>query len=359
VLRSITSLRTPLEDDLTRLLESSVPSPRDCRLVRRVLGWDGRRGCGLKDAGEELRITRERARQIYDQAIEQLCNAEVSSALDEVLAFVNRMSNRAAGDIETELLLRRFTRYPFAIRALVKTAQIFGRALKFTLEETGGKLFVVAGPGVVRSIIKAALRSSGRRGVQTVSALCSAIPEIHRRRTGRLFIRQVLNTRRDIRWLDSAEEAFWLASVPRNPMVRCLKKVICYVSPVALSDLHRAIGRLPAKQRAAISRRLLINFCRQVPLCRVTNGCLERVTQLAASKLISDAERIVCQILMQNGNELAIERLRSLCASAGVSKPNLWRIVLHSPLIFRRAPRIYSVITAASDRIEAVKGPTV
>jgi hypothetical protein len=350
VLTRRTSQRTLLEDDLTRLLESTVPSPRDCRLVRRVLGWDGQGGCGLKDAGEELRITRERARQIYDQAIAQIRSAEVGSGLDETLAFVSRMSNRGANDIEAELLLRRFTRYPFALRALRKTAQVFGRALEFTLEETGGKLFVVAGPGVVPSIIKAALRSSGRRGVQNVSALCSAIPAIHRRRSDRLLIRQVLNTRRDIRWLDSAEEAFWLASVPRNPMVRCLKKVICYVSPVALSDLHRAIGRLPPKQRATISRRVLTNFCRQVPLCRVTNGCVERVTQLAAGKLISDTERIVCQILMQNGNQLAIERLQRLCASAGVSRPNLWRIVLHSPLIFRRAPRIYSVITARKGR---------
>ncbi len=84
-------------------------APRDCRLVRRVLGWDGQGGCCLKDAGEEFGITRERARQIYDQAIEQIRSAEVSSSLDEALAFVNRMANRAAGDIETELQLRRFT----------------------------------------------------------------------------------------------------------------------------------------------------------------------------------------------------------------------------------------------------------
>lgn len=270
MLRRITSLRTPLEDDLTGLLESSVPSPRDCRLVRRVLGWDGQGGCCLKDAGEELRITRERARQIYDQAIKQIRSAEVSSSLDEVLAFVNRASNRAAGDIENELLLRRFTRYPFALRALVKTAQVFGRTLECTLEETGGRLFVVAGPGVVPAIIKAALRCSGRRGVQSVSALCPAIPEIYRRRCDRLLIRQVLNTRRDIRWLDSAEEAFWLASVPRNPMVLCLKKVIRYASPVALSDLHRAVSRLPARQRTKISRRLFgstfANRCRSAVL---------------------------------------------------------------------------------------------
>jgi hypothetical protein len=344
VLRRVSRKRKFLEDELTHLLEAHVPSARDCRLVRRVLGWDGKRGCCLKDAGEELGISRERARQIYDQAIEQIRNAEVSSALGGVLAFVNRMSNRAAGDIEAELQLRGFTRSAFAIRALLKTAQVFGRVPQFILEETGGTLFVVDGAGVVRSIIKAALRSSARQGVQNVSALCSAIAPAHRRRNDRLLIRQVLNTRRDIRWLDSPEETFWLASVPRNPMVRCLEKVICYASPVALSDLHRAIGRLPGKRRATVSRGLLTKFCEQVPFCLVANGCVERVTQPAPGKLISDSERIVCQILMQNGNALDIQRLQSLCAPAGIPKPNLWRIVLHSPLIFRRAPRIYSVI---------------
>jgi hypothetical protein len=354
VLRNVSSQptplpeRTPLEDQLTHLLEANVPSARDGRLVRRVLGWDGQRGCCLKHAGEEFGITRERARQIYDQAIARIRTAGVSSALDQVLAFVNRMSNRAADDIEAELHVRRFTRYPFAIRALLKTAQVFGRVPAFTLEETGGKLFVVAAPGLVPSIIKAALRSSATWGVQNASALCSAIPERHRRRNDRLFIRQVLNTRRDIRWLDSAEETFWLASVPWNPMVRCLKKVIGYASPVALLDLHRAISRLPAKHRPTLSRRLLIKFCEQAPFCRVANGCVELVAPLPESNLTSDAERIVCAILARNGNELSIQSLQSLCVSAGVMKPNFSRIVLHSPLIVRRAPGIYSVITARS-----------
>jgi len=347
-----------LEDELTRLLEANVPNARDCRLVRRVLGWDGQRGCCLKDAGEELGITRERARQIYARAIEQIRTAEISSALDEMLALVNRMSNRAAGDIEAELLRRRFTNYPFAMRALMKTAQIFGRATDFTVEATGEQLFVVAGAGVARSIVKAALRASTRHGVQNVAALRSAIPPIHRRRNDSLFVRQVLNTRRDICWLDAREETFWLASVPRNPMVRCLKKVVCYASPVAISDIHRALGRLPTKQRSILSRSVVIAFCEQVPFCRVANGCVERISRLSNNNLISDAERLVCQILRRNGNELSVDRLQSLCAVAGVPKPNLWRIVLHSPLVFRRAPRIYSLITATSAPINVVQGRT-
>jgi hypothetical protein len=345
----------PLEDELTHLLKSKVPSARDCLLVQRVLGWDGQRGCCLKDAGDEFGITRERARQIYDQAIERIRTAEISPVLDQALLFVNRMANRAADDIEAELLRRRFTGSPFAIRALLKTAQVFGRSAGFVLEQVGGKLFVVAGAGVVPSIVKAALRSSSRCGVQNVSALRSAIPRGHRRRNDHLLVRQVLNTRSDIHWLDAEEKIFWLASVPRNPLVRCLKKVIHYASPVALSDLHRAIGRLPAKQRTTLSRPVFIKFCAQVPFCRVANGYVYRAAPLGAGKLISHAERLVCQILRRHGNELSVRRLQDLCVVAGVPKPNLWRILLYSPLISRRAPRTYSVITAMSNSPETIK----
>jgi hypothetical protein len=95
-----------------------------------------------------------------------------------------------------------------------------------------------------------------------------------------------------------------------------------------------------------------------VPFCRVANGLVERAAPLAAGDLISDAERVVCRILRRNGNELSIDRLQTLCDLAGVGRPNFWRIVLHSPLIFRSAPRTYRVITAKSDPTHAVKGRT-
>jgi hypothetical protein len=344
----------PLEDELTRLLEANVPNHRDCRLVRRVLGWDGQQGCCLKVAGQECGITRERARQIYDQAIQQIRTAQAGSALDAVLAFVARMADGPAEDVVAELQRQGFTRWLFPMPALLRTAEIFGRVADFTMEETGGRWFVVIAPGAARAVIKAALRSSARHGVQSVAALCSALPPQQRRRNGALFIRQVLNTRCDIRWLDTAQEIFWLASAPRNPMVRSLKKVLCYASPVAVSDLHRALGRQPAKRRTNLTRRVFIKFCEQTSFCRVMSGCAERAVPLGAGNLISDAEYLVCQILQRNGNELSVERLQSLCESAGVKRPNFWRIVLHSPLIFRRAPGMYSVIKASSHPIETI-----
>jgi hypothetical protein len=268
------------------------------------------------------------------------------------------MGNRAADEVEAELQRQGFTRWLFPARALLKTAEIFRRAPGFAVEETGGKLFVVASAGVVRSIIKAALRSTAQQGVQTIAALCCALPRQYRRRNDAHFIRHVLNTRSDIRWLDTAEETFWLASVPRNPMVRCLEKVLSYAGPVSLSDLHRALGRLPAKRRTNLTRRVLMNFCSQVPLCRVTRGCVEPATPLAGSNLVGDSERLVCGILRRNGGALSLERLQSECDLAGVGRPNFWRIVLHSPLIFRRAPRIYGVITAKPRPINAVQERT-
>ena len=339
------STRVLLEDELIRLLEIHVPHGRDRQVVQRVLGWDGQGGCLLAQAGDQFGITRERARQVYDRAIEQIRGCELSSTLGDALAYVHRRRNRAAADIEAELQERGYTRHRFVMRALWNTARAFGRTPKFVLEETGGKLFVVARAGAVPAILKAAQRSSSRYGVQTVEEIGRAIAPDCGSANDRLLVRQVLETRDDLRWLDMRKQWFWLASVPRNPVVRCVKKILQFAGSVRVADIQRAIERLPRKRPTPIPSDALTAFCQQAPFCRVSEGVVERVGSSGAGKPLRRAEAKVCRILKRNGNELKFGCLESLCAAVGISRPNLWRIVQYSPLIFRRAPRVYSVIT--------------
>ncbi len=356
------SRQLPLEDELIRVLEIHVPQSRDREIVQRVLGWDGQGGCLLAEAGDIFGITRERARQVYDRAIEQIRTCELSSTLGEALAYVHRRRNRAAEDIEAELQEREYTRHRFGMRALWNTAGAFGRAPKFALEETGGKLFVVGRAGMVRTILKAAQRSSSRYGVQTVEEICSGIAPECRSATDRVLVRQVLETRADLRWLDARRQWFWLASVPRNPVVRCVKKILQFAGSVRVADIQRATARLPRKRPTPIPRDALHAFCRQAPFCRVSgrgsDGLVEWVGSSGSVKPLRGAEAKVCRILKRNGNELRFGCLESLCAAVGISRPNLWRIVQYSPLIYRRAPRVYSVISASSRPIEPVKERT-
>jgi hypothetical protein len=347
-----------LEVELNRVLEIHVSSSRDRQVIQRVLGCDGRGGCLLAQAGDEFGITRERVRQIFHRAVEQIRTCELGSILDEVLAFVQHRRNRAAEDIEAELQTNGFTRHRFGMQALWSTARVFGRTPKFALEQAGGKLFVVAGPGVVHSILKAAGRSSSRYGVQTVAEMCSAIAPDCRSASDRRLVRQVLETRNDLHWLDARAQWFWLASVPRNPVVGCIKKVLQFAGSVRLADIQRAVERLPRKRPMPIPREALIEFCLRAPFCRVGNGSVELVGPLGPAWLLSSAEAKVCRILQRNGNELKFGCLKALCAAAGVRKPNLWRIVQYSPLIYRPAPRVYSVITASSNPTEVVRGRT-
>lgn len=338
-----------LEDELARLL-ANVPSLRDRQIVQRILGWDGRGGCLIKHAGDEFGITRERARQVYDRAVAQVRHSPPGPLLDRVLRFVQGTCNQSAESIECELQRRGLTRYRFDLRALVKTAELFGRGPQFTLEEGGGRLFVVVGPGVVRSIVKAVQRSSTRYGVQTVTDICASIAPGRRTSRDRTLVRQILATRPDVRWLDAQQEWFWLAALPRNPVARCVRKLLAFASPASFADVDRAIRRLPRQPKAPLPHEALISLCRQAPFCRVRSGSVELESVGRGTKLVSHAEAAVCRVLRRHGGELPFERLRESCASAGVTHPNLWRIVLHSPLLFRSAPGTYRLITAARIR---------
>ncbi len=346
-MQRISSPRTALEDELTQLLDSHVASARDRQLVRRVLGWDGQGGCVLAKAGDEVGITRERARQVFHRAIGQIRACELSPCFDQILVLVHRRRNRAADDIQAELQLRRFTRHRFGLRAICDTARVFGRAPEFVLEEAGGKLFVVAEPGTVRSILKAATRSSRRHGLQTVAEICRALAPDCGGASGGPLVRQVLSTRADLRWLDARQQWFWLAAVPQNPVVGCIKKLLHFAGSVCLADIQQATRRLPRKRTKPISREALLGFCRQAPFCRLRADSIEPAGSIEPG-LISRAEAKVCRILKRNGNQLKFGCLQASCAAVGVSRPNLWRILRYSPLIFRRAPQVYAVVTPAT-----------
>jgi hypothetical protein len=340
-------IQTPLEDQLMRILDD-VPNTRDRQLVGRVLGWDGRGGCSLQAAGEEAGVTRERARQIYGVVVRRIRSRTLCPLLDEVLEFVDRRCNRAAADIQTEMQLKGLTRHCFRMQALVKTAEAFGRATEFVLETRHGNTFVVSDPGLVDAILKAALRSTSRYGVQTVSEICSAISLDSQNASDHLLVRQVLRTRSDFRWLDARKQCFWLSSVPRNPVVLGIKKLLYYAGPTSFADVHGAMGRVPRKRRAPLTYEAVVGLCKQAPFCRVKNGSVELARSFRSGKLLSSAEATVYRILRRNGGELSVERFQSLCDKAGITRPTFWRIVLYSPLIFRSARRIYRLMTQSA-----------
>lgn len=180
--------------------------------------------------------------------------------------------------------------------------------------------------------------------------ICAAVGPRWCSSRDRTLVRQILATREDVRWLDAQQEWFWLAALPRNPVARCVQKLLAFASPASFADVDRAIRRLPRQPKAPLPREALINLCRQAPFCRVRSGSVELEYLFRPAKLVSRAEATVCRVLRRHGGELSFERLRESCASAGVTHPNLWRIVLHSPLVFRSAPGTYRLITAARIR---------
>src|SRR5581483_998564 len=90
--------RAPLELELSQIL-ARVKSPRDRALVARHLGWDGDNPCSLKQAGAGFHLTRERARQVYAEALPLLRLSAETSSLDAVLRFIGNRSDQLVSEV--------------------------------------------------------------------------------------------------------------------------------------------------------------------------------------------------------------------------------------------------------------------
>ncbi|MBZ5579693.1 MAG: hypothetical protein LAP40_24320 [Acidobacteriia bacterium] len=188
------------------------------------------------------------------------------------------------------------------------------------------------------------MKSVAHHGAARVSDLCLHAPRTLGRAGGRYLVRQVLQTRADIRWLDESGEWFWLTAVPRNRVVIRVQKVLALHPRIALSMLHRAISR--DYKPVNIPEAILRSLCSHVPWCRVASHHIEAGGLPRLEQLLSGAEAVICGILRGHGGALPLPRLQQLCFATGVKRPNLWRVLSFSPLIQRFDKEIYGLVGA-------------
>ena len=333
-----------LDTNLQSALKS-VKSLRNRKLVARHLGWDGRPPCSLQEAGAEFHVTRERARQIYADALPLLRQSGVP-ALDAVLSYVQKQSHERVCDVEEKLRRQGMTGERLTLQGVLRAADVFNRKPLFQLRRVGDTLVIGPVSKMASAILDTAIKTVGQHGAAHVPGLCREVSARRARPVDEQLVRRILQTRSDIRWLDKAGEWFWLASVSRNRLLTRIEKVLAVHARIRLSKLHQAVSR--AYKPLTIPPAVLRSLCAQLSWCRVDGQYVKARAVPRMEEVLSGAESVVCRILKNHGAPMPLQRLQQFCLAAGVKRENFWRILSFSPVVRRLDRQVYGLVGSAS-----------
>jgi len=342
--RTGTGKRAPLENELSQLLQR-VKNARDRTLVARHLGWDGRPPCSLRQAGAGFHLTRERARQVFAEALPLLQADGATPSLDAVLAFVRKRRFELVTEVERQLQQKGLTSGPFSLQGVLTAAHVLGRAPGFDLEQFGAVWFVGQVSEVGRTILLTAAKQVEHYGATRVSVVVREVSKKSRRQLDRALVRRVLQTRPDIRWLDKSSDWFWLMGPPRNRLRTRVQKVLAATPQLSVSTLREAISRdyVPLQLPESVLR----SFCESLSWCHVNGPNVTASSTPSVGQVVSGGEAITCAILREHGGVMELSELQKQCYEAGVKRANLWRVLSFSPLIRRLDRELYGFIGAA------------
>ena len=334
------SLETELRD-----ITVAVSGKRNACIIARYFGWDGHRPCTLQSVGDRYGLTRERIRQISERFAANCQNKKsFSPVLRRALELVESRLPGLAAQIELDLVQRGIAGKSMSVEGLISAAQLFKQQVNFRIETLRGKRFVVSNgtrswAREISQIARAIVRCQGAADVTIVAErmnqtyALSLLPS---------YVSAILQARSDLVWLGDERIWFWLSS-GQNGITKRIRKVLSVFPLIPISQLHTAAFRaLPFD----LPEPIFVDFCRQLPVCRVDRGYIVARTRLNRNSQLCRTEQLMFRILTENGPLLSWFEIESLYRAAGMSSKGCTHQLLRSPIIARYARGLYGLIGA-------------
>jgi hypothetical protein len=331
-----------LESELLTLLGGDDKA----RAMARYCGFDGLGGATLQVVGSEFAITGERVRQILGEVVKRGASVcPQAPVLGRTLDFIAQCIPGFAHEIESKLQAAGLSATPFRIEGIIRAAELFDREPPFSVTEASkGRLVHGLSMQSLDAVVRAARRTVVRRGVTTIQAVAAdlrdAVPESI---DGRL-IASVLAAGTDIRWLDRASEWFWLPDVPRNPLVRRIRKILSVANPVRFSELYAGIAREYRLQSLSPPAEVLVELCRQAPGVQVESDWIKAEPAIDPQEVLSELEQAIVDVLIANGRVMRRAELASVCIQRGLNRASFYSSLSQSPVIASYASELVGVI---------------
>ena len=114
---------------------------------------------------------------------------------------------------------------------------------------------------------------------------------------------------------------------------------------IKISEFQRAICSDRRLRGFCPPKEVLLELCAQLSWCRIEDGSyIIAVAQPRVQDVLSKSERLVLQVLNDNGNVIEARKFISLCAAKGIGQQTSWFVVYNSPIILREAHGVYALV---------------
>jgi hypothetical protein len=333
-----------LEDELISLFGSD----RSARIAARYFGLDGQGGASMQTVGEEVGLTRERVRQILTAIRARLHDDQIETPiLDRVISLVTDNLPSLACEIEDSLHKSGLTATTLRMEKLVAAACFLNRTPSFVIINSGERL-VIHGNKEKRlnSSISMARSLSRRLGATTVDLLIARLNKTYAGSDWE-WIRHVLPSHPDVRWLDRSKEWFWFFDVSKNQVVRRIYKVLSVGSVLSLTDLGDAVRRELGMREFRPPDLIFRELCRQLPHVVLEGNFVRSSGFLPPPKMLSHCEHVILSVLRKHGGVLRRQDLFRLCARPGMSSHAINQCLAYSPIVIKRGRNTYGLVGEA------------
>ena len=332
-----------LESELLTVLGSDFMA----QVTARFLGLDGLGGMTLDAAGREFGVSAERVREIMSGVVRRLHGRQpFTPVLDRTISFLVQRVPGRADEMERELVSEGLSAVPFRLEGLIRAAELLGKTPPFSVVKTKTLRLVHGGSAhLIETIVRAGRRTIEHRGTATIGYVFADLGGSDQEGFHQ-FVGDILSGEEDFHWLDPTGQWFWLSSVPRNPAVTRIRKILSVANPVRIAALQAGIARDYRMQGCVASLGVLLELCRQIEGLQVDADVVRATPPISRDSVLGNSEKRVLDLLATNGGLMRRANLASACREKGMNRSSFYGLVEHSPVIASYAPGVFGPVGA-------------
>ena len=330
-----------LDDSLCELITLSISEGQQAAVARR-LGWDGKGGSTLQEAGDLVGVTRERMRQLTKKVEKRVGGIRYVPSLDRAIAVLDDAARRLEPDSSGLLVAKGVTSKPFLPRGVETAANLFGRKFPVRIGRNGRQLTMPEDDALTQSLGVAFRSLTDINHVAHIEELQARAFEEGGKGPSTALTVGFLE-RQEVVWLDSERQWFWNRQASgRNRYVNLARKILSVTNPIATEVLREGVFRYHRTHNTSLPRSVFQSLCETAGF-HVADGLVESPEPLSPAEQLGGTELIFFKALSERENALDLYDLRRICFNRGMSRPAFQLNLIYTPILERLAPAVYAL----------------